>query len=163
MQSNENKPSPHCVGCSVTSTCKYVFQFDETLSLFSPWLRVKVDWKFVHRFCSIQKVLFPSWTSQSVLMFATLLGVTLTGNCWGYTNVCASGEMVKKGNKWSQSLQTSSSSLIILKSHHDTVLAASLKLHFWLYSVCCFFWHVPQTVIYPLLFYKSLPTCSEMC
>uniref|UniRef100_A0A3B4AWU2 Uncharacterized protein n=1 Tax=Periophthalmus magnuspinnatus TaxID=409849 RepID=A0A3B4AWU2_9GOBI len=29
-------------------------------------------------FCSIQGVLFPSWTSQSVLMFGTLLGVTLT-------------------------------------------------------------------------------------
>uniref|UniRef100_A0A668S6U1 ABC transporter domain-containing protein n=1 Tax=Oreochromis aureus TaxID=47969 RepID=A0A668S6U1_OREAU len=35
------------------------------------------DWRFVQRFCSIQKVLFPSWTSQSVLMFGTLLGVTL--------------------------------------------------------------------------------------
>uniref|UniRef100_A0A8C6WGM2 ATP-binding cassette, sub-family D (ALD), member 4 n=1 Tax=Neogobius melanostomus TaxID=47308 RepID=A0A8C6WGM2_9GOBI len=29
-------------------------------------------------FCSIQRVLFPSWTSQSVLMFGTLLGITLT-------------------------------------------------------------------------------------
>uniref|UniRef100_A0A8C4F084 ABC transmembrane type-1 domain-containing protein n=1 Tax=Dicentrarchus labrax TaxID=13489 RepID=A0A8C4F084_DICLA len=38
----------------------------------------KLDWKFVQRFCSIQKVLFPSWTSQSVLMFGTLLAVTLT-------------------------------------------------------------------------------------
>uniref|UniRef100_A0A3Q4HQJ9 ATP-binding cassette, sub-family D (ALD), member 4 n=1 Tax=Neolamprologus brichardi TaxID=32507 RepID=A0A3Q4HQJ9_NEOBR len=36
-----------------------------------------LDWRFVQRFCSIQKVLFPSWTSQSVLMFGTLLGVTL--------------------------------------------------------------------------------------
>uniref|UniRef100_A0A673BVA2 ATP-binding cassette, sub-family D (ALD), member 4 n=1 Tax=Sphaeramia orbicularis TaxID=375764 RepID=A0A673BVA2_9TELE len=36
------------------------------------------DWKFVQRFCSIQKVLFPSWSSQSVLMFGTLLGVTLS-------------------------------------------------------------------------------------
>uniref|UniRef100_A0AAQ6IUF7 ATP-binding cassette, sub-family D (ALD), member 4 n=1 Tax=Anabas testudineus TaxID=64144 RepID=A0AAQ6IUF7_ANATE len=36
------------------------------------------DWRFVQRFCSIQRVLFPSWTSQSALMFATLLGVTLT-------------------------------------------------------------------------------------
>uniref|UniRef100_A0A669CH37 ATP-binding cassette, sub-family D (ALD), member 4 n=1 Tax=Oreochromis niloticus TaxID=8128 RepID=A0A669CH37_ORENI len=42
-------------------------------SLFGPQL----DWRFVQRFCSIQKVLFPSWTSQSVLMFGTLLGVTL--------------------------------------------------------------------------------------
>uniref|UniRef100_A0A8C4F597 ABC transmembrane type-1 domain-containing protein n=1 Tax=Dicentrarchus labrax TaxID=13489 RepID=A0A8C4F597_DICLA len=40
--------------------------------------RPKLDWKFVQRFCSIQKVLFPSWTSQSVLMFGTLLAVTLT-------------------------------------------------------------------------------------
>uniref|UniRef100_A0A7N6B906 ATP-binding cassette, sub-family D (ALD), member 4 n=1 Tax=Anabas testudineus TaxID=64144 RepID=A0A7N6B906_ANATE len=38
----------------------------------------KLDWRFVQRFCSIQRVLFPSWTSQSALMFATLLGVTLT-------------------------------------------------------------------------------------
>uniref|UniRef100_A0A8D0AWN4 ATP-binding cassette, sub-family D (ALD), member 4 n=1 Tax=Sander lucioperca TaxID=283035 RepID=A0A8D0AWN4_SANLU len=39
---------------------------------------LKLDWKFVQRFCSIQKVLFPSWTSQSALMFGTLLAVTLT-------------------------------------------------------------------------------------
>uniref|UniRef100_A0A8C3AKU8 ATP-binding cassette, sub-family D (ALD), member 4 n=1 Tax=Cyclopterus lumpus TaxID=8103 RepID=A0A8C3AKU8_CYCLU len=38
----------------------------------------KLDWTFVQRFCSIQKVLFPSWTSQSALMFGTLLVVTLT-------------------------------------------------------------------------------------
>uniref|UniRef100_A0A3Q2XNQ6 ATP-binding cassette, sub-family D (ALD), member 4 n=1 Tax=Hippocampus comes TaxID=109280 RepID=A0A3Q2XNQ6_HIPCM len=36
-----------------------------------------LDWRFVQRFCGIQKVLFPSWSSQSVLMFATLLAVTL--------------------------------------------------------------------------------------
>uniref|UniRef100_A0A8C6KN11 ATP binding cassette subfamily D member 4 n=1 Tax=Nothobranchius furzeri TaxID=105023 RepID=A0A8C6KN11_NOTFU len=41
-------------------------------------LRPKLDWRFVQRFCGIQKVLFPSWSSQSVLMFGTLLGVTLT-------------------------------------------------------------------------------------
>ncbi|KAG7457383.1 ATP-binding cassette sub-family D member 4 isoform X1 [Solea senegalensis] len=40
--------------------------------------RPKLDWKFVQRFCNIQKVLFPSWSSQSVLMFGTLLAVTLT-------------------------------------------------------------------------------------
>ncbi|XP_023258783.1 ATP-binding cassette sub-family D member 4 isoform X2 [Seriola lalandi dorsalis] len=40
--------------------------------------RPRLDWKFVQRFCSIQKVLFPSWSSQSVLMFGTLLFVTLT-------------------------------------------------------------------------------------
>uniref|UniRef100_A0A672GJ26 ATP-binding cassette, sub-family D (ALD), member 4 n=1 Tax=Salarias fasciatus TaxID=181472 RepID=A0A672GJ26_SALFA len=40
--------------------------------------RLKLDWKFVERFCSIQRILFPSWSSQSVLMFGTLLGVTLT-------------------------------------------------------------------------------------
>uniref|UniRef100_A0A671UYC5 ATP-binding cassette, sub-family D (ALD), member 4 n=1 Tax=Sparus aurata TaxID=8175 RepID=A0A671UYC5_SPAAU len=33
---------------------------------------------FVQRFYSIQKVLFPSWRSQSALMFGTLLAVTLT-------------------------------------------------------------------------------------
>ncbi|XP_053738076.1 ATP-binding cassette sub-family D member 4 isoform X1 [Synchiropus splendidus] len=40
--------------------------------------RPKLDWRFVQRFYSILTVLFPSWSSQSVLMFATLLGVTLT-------------------------------------------------------------------------------------
>uniref|UniRef100_A0A8C5DIE0 ABC transmembrane type-1 domain-containing protein n=1 Tax=Gouania willdenowi TaxID=441366 RepID=A0A8C5DIE0_GOUWI len=40
--------------------------------------RLKLDWQFVQRFCSIQRVLFPSWNSQSVLMFGTLLVVTLT-------------------------------------------------------------------------------------
>ncbi|KAM3861190.1 lysosomal cobalamin transporter ABCD4-like [Diretmus argenteus] len=40
--------------------------------------RPKLDWKFVQRFCSIQKILFPSWTSQNALMFATLLCITLT-------------------------------------------------------------------------------------
>ncbi|MEQ2244767.1 hypothetical protein ILYODFUR_020564 [Ilyodon furcidens] len=42
--------------------------------------RPKLDWRFVQRFCGIQRVLFPSWTSQSVLMFGTLLGVTLTAD-----------------------------------------------------------------------------------
>lgn len=42
--------------------------------------RPKLDWRFVERFLSIQKVLFPSCTSQSALMFGTLLVVTLTGN-----------------------------------------------------------------------------------
>uniref|UniRef100_A0A668AYH1 ATP-binding cassette, sub-family D (ALD), member 4 n=1 Tax=Myripristis murdjan TaxID=586833 RepID=A0A668AYH1_9TELE len=40
--------------------------------------RPKLDWKFVQRFCSIQRVLFPSWINQNVLMFGTLLVVTLT-------------------------------------------------------------------------------------
>ncbi|XP_060908117.1 ATP-binding cassette sub-family D member 4 [Labrus mixtus] len=40
--------------------------------------RPKLDWKFVQRLCSIQKVLYPSWASQSALMFGTLLVVTLT-------------------------------------------------------------------------------------
>lgn len=40
--------------------------------------RPKLDWRFVQRFHRIQRVLFPSWRSQSVLMFATLLAVTLT-------------------------------------------------------------------------------------
>ncbi|XP_051908993.1 ATP-binding cassette sub-family D member 4 isoform X2 [Hippocampus zosterae] len=39
--------------------------------------RQDLDWRFVQRFCGIQKVLFPSWSSQSVLMFTTLLAVTL--------------------------------------------------------------------------------------
>lgn len=42
--------------------------------------RPRLDWRFVQRFCGIQKVLFPSCTSQSALMFGTLLAVTLTGN-----------------------------------------------------------------------------------
>lgn len=42
-------------------------------------VRFKLDWKFVERFCGIQRVLFPSCTSQSALMFGTLLVVTLTG------------------------------------------------------------------------------------
>uniref|UniRef100_A0AAQ5ZM04 ABC transporter domain-containing protein n=1 Tax=Amphiprion ocellaris TaxID=80972 RepID=A0AAQ5ZM04_AMPOC len=54
-------------------------RFNLSLS-FSPYLRLQLDWKFVQRFCSIQKILFPSWSSQSVLMFGTLLCVTLTGN-----------------------------------------------------------------------------------
>ncbi|KAM9778653.1 ATP-binding cassette sub-family D member 4 isoform X1 [Syngnathus typhle] len=37
----------------------------------------KLNWSFVQRFWSILKVLFPSWSSPSVLMFATLLAVTL--------------------------------------------------------------------------------------
>ncbi|XP_068198130.1 lysosomal cobalamin transporter ABCD4 isoform X2 [Antennarius striatus] len=39
--------------------------------------RLKLDWKFVQRFCSIQQVLFPSCTCQSARMFGTLLVVTL--------------------------------------------------------------------------------------
>uniref|UniRef100_A0A674PFW7 ATP-binding cassette, sub-family D (ALD), member 4 n=1 Tax=Takifugu rubripes TaxID=31033 RepID=A0A674PFW7_TAKRU len=41
-------------------------------------VRFKLDWKFVERFCGILKVLFPSCTSQSALLFGTLLVVTLT-------------------------------------------------------------------------------------
>ncbi|KAG9347276.1 hypothetical protein JZ751_004843 [Albula glossodonta] len=37
----------------------------------------KLDLKFVQRFAGIQRVLFPSWSSQNVLMFGTLLFVTL--------------------------------------------------------------------------------------
>uniref|UniRef100_A0A665UQT1 ABC transmembrane type-1 domain-containing protein n=1 Tax=Echeneis naucrates TaxID=173247 RepID=A0A665UQT1_ECHNA len=48
------------------------------LNIFVCACRPKLDWTFVQRFCSIQKVLFPSWSSQSVLMFGTLLVVTLT-------------------------------------------------------------------------------------
>ncbi|KAJ8269905.1 hypothetical protein GJAV_G00108090 [Gymnothorax javanicus] len=39
--------------------------------------RPKLDLKFVQRFCGIQRILFPSWSSENVLMFGTLLFVTL--------------------------------------------------------------------------------------
>ncbi|XP_072536373.1 lysosomal cobalamin transporter ABCD4 isoform X2 [Salminus brasiliensis] len=39
--------------------------------------RPKLDWKFVQRFFSILKIIFPNWLNQNVLMFGTLLGVTL--------------------------------------------------------------------------------------
>ncbi|KAL4618121.1 ATP-binding cassette sub-family D member 4 isoform X1 [Arapaima gigas] len=39
--------------------------------------RPKLDLKFLQRFYCIQKVLFPSWSNENVLMFGTLLGVTL--------------------------------------------------------------------------------------
>ncbi|XP_036448190.1 ATP-binding cassette sub-family D member 4 isoform X2 [Colossoma macropomum] len=39
--------------------------------------RPKLDWKFLQRFYSILKILFPSWSNQNVLMFGTLLGVTI--------------------------------------------------------------------------------------
>uniref|UniRef100_A0A8C1AIF2 ATP-binding cassette, sub-family D (ALD), member 4 n=1 Tax=Cyprinus carpio carpio TaxID=630221 RepID=A0A8C1AIF2_CYPCA len=35
-------------------------------------------WRFLQRFCSILKILFPSWSNQSVRMFMTLLGVALS-------------------------------------------------------------------------------------
>ncbi|XP_051969752.1 lysosomal cobalamin transporter ABCD4-like isoform X2 [Xyrauchen texanus] len=40
--------------------------------------RPKLDWKFLQRFCSVLKILFPSWSNKSVRMFMTLLGVTLS-------------------------------------------------------------------------------------
>ncbi|ROI16408.1 ATP-binding cassette sub-family D member 4 [Anabarilius grahami] len=40
--------------------------------------RPKLDWRFLQRFCSILKILFPSCSNQSVRMFMTLLGVTLS-------------------------------------------------------------------------------------
>ncbi|XP_034163800.2 ATP-binding cassette sub-family D member 4 isoform X1 [Pangasianodon hypophthalmus] len=39
--------------------------------------RPRLDWRFVKRFCRIVRVLFPSWCSQNVVMYGTLLGVTL--------------------------------------------------------------------------------------
>ncbi|KAJ8389336.1 hypothetical protein AAFF_G00120440 [Aldrovandia affinis] len=39
--------------------------------------RPKLDLQFVRRFCAIQRILFPSWSSQNALMFGTLLFVTL--------------------------------------------------------------------------------------
>ncbi|XP_013362630.1 PREDICTED: ATP-binding cassette sub-family D member 4 isoform X2 [Chinchilla lanigera] len=39
--------------------------------------RPKLDLQFLQRFLRIQKVLFPSWSSQNVLMFLTLLCVAL--------------------------------------------------------------------------------------
>ncbi|XP_013010778.1 lysosomal cobalamin transporter ABCD4 isoform X3 [Cavia porcellus] len=41
--------------------------------------RPKLDMQFLQRFLRIQKVLFPSWSSQNVLMFLTLLCVALLG------------------------------------------------------------------------------------
>uniref|UniRef100_A0A8D0AL78 ATP-binding cassette, sub-family D (ALD), member 4 n=1 Tax=Sander lucioperca TaxID=283035 RepID=A0A8D0AL78_SANLU len=58
--------------------CKFFFKFNYFFISCCAHFRLKLDWKFVQRFCSIQKVLFPSWTSQSALMFGTLLAVTLT-------------------------------------------------------------------------------------
>lgn len=40
--------------------------------------RPKLDWRFVLRLSRILKILFPSWSNQSVRMFMTLLGVTLS-------------------------------------------------------------------------------------
>uniref|UniRef100_A0A4W4FBA4 ABC transporter domain-containing protein n=1 Tax=Electrophorus electricus TaxID=8005 RepID=A0A4W4FBA4_ELEEL len=37
----------------------------------------KLDWTFLQRLYKILKILFPDWCSQNVLMFGTLLGVTL--------------------------------------------------------------------------------------
>ncbi|EDL02811.1 ATP-binding cassette, sub-family D (ALD), member 4, isoform CRA_a, partial [Mus musculus] len=39
--------------------------------------RPRLDLQLVQRFVRIQKVFFPSWSSQNVLMFMTLLCVTL--------------------------------------------------------------------------------------
>uniref|UniRef100_A0A4W4FDJ7 ABC transporter domain-containing protein n=1 Tax=Electrophorus electricus TaxID=8005 RepID=A0A4W4FDJ7_ELEEL len=39
--------------------------------------RPKLDWTFLQRLYKILKILFPDWCSQNVLMFGTLLGVTL--------------------------------------------------------------------------------------
>ncbi|XP_061668608.1 ATP-binding cassette sub-family D member 4 isoform X3 [Syngnathoides biaculeatus] len=52
--------------------------FDKSNNSKGTTQRPKLDWRFVKRFCGIQKVLFPSWSSKSVLMFVTLLAVTLT-------------------------------------------------------------------------------------
>uniref|UniRef100_A0A8C8WCN6 Lysosomal cobalamin transporter ABCD4 n=5 Tax=Panthera leo TaxID=9689 RepID=A0A8C8WCN6_PANLE len=41
------------------------------------FFRPKLDLQFLQRFLQIQKVLFPSWSSQNVLMFLTLLCVAL--------------------------------------------------------------------------------------
>uniref|UniRef100_A0A8I3NPW1 Uncharacterized protein n=1 Tax=Canis lupus familiaris TaxID=9615 RepID=A0A8I3NPW1_CANLF len=41
--------------------------------------RPKLDLQFLQRFLQIQKVLFPSWSSQNALMFLTLLFVALLG------------------------------------------------------------------------------------
>ncbi|XP_066539713.1 ATP-binding cassette sub-family D member 4 [Hoplias malabaricus] len=40
--------------------------------------RPKLDWTFLQRFCSILRILFPSWSSRSALMFGTLLAVTVS-------------------------------------------------------------------------------------
>uniref|UniRef100_A0A2K5CIV1 ABC transmembrane type-1 domain-containing protein n=1 Tax=Aotus nancymaae TaxID=37293 RepID=A0A2K5CIV1_AOTNA len=41
--------------------------------------RPRLDLQFLQRFLQIQKVLFPSWSSQNALMFLTLLCLTLLG------------------------------------------------------------------------------------
>lgn len=43
------------------------------------FFRPKLDLQFLQRFLQIQKVLFPSWSSQNALMFLTLLCVALLG------------------------------------------------------------------------------------
>ncbi|XP_078191569.1 lysosomal cobalamin transporter ABCD4 isoform X3 [Callithrix jacchus] len=43
----------------------------------SPSPRPRLDLQFLQRFLQIQKVLFPSWSSQNALMFLTLLCLTL--------------------------------------------------------------------------------------
>lgn len=45
--------------------------------------RPRIDLQLVQRFLRIQKVFFPSWSSQNVLMFMTLLCVTLLGELSG--------------------------------------------------------------------------------
>uniref|UniRef100_A0A4W4FBU7 ABC transporter domain-containing protein n=1 Tax=Electrophorus electricus TaxID=8005 RepID=A0A4W4FBU7_ELEEL len=40
-------------------------------------VKPKLDWTFLQRLYKILKILFPDWCSQNVLMFGTLLGVTL--------------------------------------------------------------------------------------
>uniref|UniRef100_A0A8C4SYK0 ATP-binding cassette, sub-family D (ALD), member 4 n=1 Tax=Erpetoichthys calabaricus TaxID=27687 RepID=A0A8C4SYK0_ERPCA len=60
---------------SVVVTCRQVPGTPSIPSNVSPLPRL--DRQFLRRFCNIQKILFPSWTSQNVLMFATLLFVTL--------------------------------------------------------------------------------------
>nr|XP_058149058.1 lysosomal cobalamin transporter ABCD4 isoform X1 [Dasypus novemcinctus] len=44
---------------------------------FRAGVRPRLDLQFLQRFLQIQKVLFPSWSSQNALMFLTLLCVTL--------------------------------------------------------------------------------------
>ncbi|KAK2855363.1 hypothetical protein Q7C36_007232 [Tachysurus vachellii] len=39
--------------------------------------RPRLDWRFLKTFCRILRVLFPSWCSQNVVMYGTLLIVTL--------------------------------------------------------------------------------------
>uniref|UniRef100_A0A8C3AKG1 ATP-binding cassette, sub-family D (ALD), member 4 n=1 Tax=Cyclopterus lumpus TaxID=8103 RepID=A0A8C3AKG1_CYCLU len=95
----------------------------------------KLDWTFVQRFCSIQKVLFPSWTSQSALMFGTLLVVTLTEQLIIYqVGVLPShfySVLADKDYSGFQSLVGTAMVLILLNSTQYVSVCVSALLMLW--------------------------------